>query len=60
MSDETKFEIGNKAELLYYSIFDLTTNRQHYPLAPEKPFLNIAYSMMIRCTSPKKIIRVCK
>lgn len=28
MSDETKFEIGNKAELLYYSVFDLTTNRQ--------------------------------
>lgn len=32
MSDETKFEIGNKAELLYYSVFDLTTNRQHYPV----------------------------
>ena len=32
MSDETKFEIGNKAEQLYYSVFDLTTNRQHYPV----------------------------
>lgn len=32
MNDETKFEIGNKAELLYYSVFDLTTNRQHYPV----------------------------
>ena len=29
---ETKFEIGNKAEKLYFSVFDLTTNRNHYPV----------------------------
>ena len=32
MSDESRFEIGNKAEQLYFSVFDLTTNRQHYPV----------------------------
>jgi len=31
MSDESRFEIGNKAEQLYFSVFDLTTNRSHYP-----------------------------
>lgn len=32
MSDGVKFEIGNKSEKLYFSIFDLTTNRSHYPI----------------------------
>lgn len=32
MDDNIKFEIGNKAEQLYFSVFDLTTNRQHYPV----------------------------
>ncbi len=32
MSDERKFEIGEKAEQLYFKVFDLTTNRQHYPV----------------------------
>lgn len=32
MSDETKFLIGEKAEILYTNVFDLTTNRQHYPI----------------------------
>lgn len=31
MSGEVKFDIGDKAEELYFSVFDLTTNRQHYP-----------------------------
>lgn len=30
--DETQFEIGNKAEKLYFAVFDATTNRQHYPV----------------------------
>lgn len=30
--DETKFEIGNKAERLYFEVFDTTTNRKHYPV----------------------------
>lgn len=30
--DEQKFEIANKAEKLYFSVFDYTTNRQHYPV----------------------------
>ena len=29
---ELKFEIGNKAEQLYFSVFDITTNRSHYPV----------------------------
>ena len=32
MSEENKFEIGNKAEKLYFSVFDITTNRSHYPI----------------------------
>lgn len=32
MSDEIKFEIGCKAEKLYFDVFDITTNRQHYPV----------------------------
>lgn len=31
MNDEVKFDIGDKAEALYFSVFDLTTNHQHYP-----------------------------
>lgn len=31
MSSEVKFDIGDKAEELYFSVFDLTTNREHYP-----------------------------
>lgn len=30
--DELKFAIGNKAEQLYFSVFDITTNRNHYPV----------------------------
>ena len=30
MSEEIKFEIGNKAEQLLFSVFDITTNRNHY------------------------------
>lgn len=32
MSEEVKFDIGDKAEALYFSVFDLTTSRQHYPV----------------------------
>lgn len=32
MSEEVRFEIGNKAEQLYFSVFDITTIRQHYPV----------------------------
>ena len=32
MSDGVKFDIGDKAEKLYFSVFDLTTNRSHYPV----------------------------
>lgn len=32
MSDGVRFEIGDKSEKLYFSIFDLTTNRSHYPV----------------------------
>ena len=32
MSSELNFEIGNKAEKLYFSVFDITTNRKHYPV----------------------------
>lgn len=32
MGEEVKFEIGNKAEQLYFSVFDVTTVRQHYPV----------------------------
>lgn len=32
MSEEVRFEIGNKAEQLYFSVFDVTTIRQHYPV----------------------------
>ena len=30
--EEQKFEIGSKAEQLYFKVFDATTNRQHYPV----------------------------
>ena len=30
--EESQFEIGNKAEKLYFAVFDVTTNRQHYPV----------------------------
>ena len=29
---EAKFELADKAEALYFSIFDITTNRKHYPV----------------------------
>lgn len=29
---EDKFQIGVKAEKLYYDVFDITTNRNHYPV----------------------------
>ena len=29
---ETTFEIAGKSEALYFSIFDITTNRSHYPV----------------------------
>lgn len=32
MNTESKFEIANKAERLYFSIIDITTCRQHYPV----------------------------
>lgn len=32
MSNDNKFEIGNKSEKLYFSVFDITTNRKHYPV----------------------------
>ena len=32
MAEEVRFEIGNKAEQLYFSVFDITTNRKHYPV----------------------------
>lgn len=32
MNKENKFEIEVKAEKLYFIIFDLTTNRKHYPI----------------------------
>lgn len=32
MTEEIRFEIGNKAEKLYFSVFDMTTSRQHYPV----------------------------
>lgn len=32
MGDELKFEIGDKAEKLYFDVFDLTTNRSSYPV----------------------------
>lgn len=32
MSEDIKFEIGNKAEQLLFSVFDITTNRNHYPV----------------------------
>jgi|P1105metagenome_2_1110788.scaffolds.fasta_scaffold00162_57 hypothetical protein len=32
MSEEVKFDIGDKAEELLFSVFDLTTSRQHYPV----------------------------
>lgn len=32
MSEEHKFLIGEKSEILYTDVFDLTTNRQHYPV----------------------------
>jgi len=31
-NNEIRFELGNKAENLYFSIFDITTNRKHYPV----------------------------
>ena len=32
MSDELKFEIGNKTEQLLFSVFDITTNCKYYPV----------------------------
>lgn len=32
MREGTNFEIANKAEQLYFSVFDITTIRQHYPV----------------------------
>ena len=32
MGGEVKFTIGEKSEKLYFSVFDLTTNRNHYPV----------------------------
>lgn len=32
MAEEVRFEIGNKAEQLYFGVFDVTTNRKHYPI----------------------------
>jgi hypothetical protein len=32
VAEEIRFEIGNKAEQLYFSVFDITTNRKHYPV----------------------------
>lgn len=32
MSEEQTFEIGDKAEKLYFEVFDLTTNRNSYPV----------------------------
>lgn len=32
MSDNKNFQIGDKAEELYFSVFDATTDRQHYPI----------------------------
>lgn len=31
MSEEVKFDIGDKAEALYFTVLDITTNRKHYP-----------------------------
>lgn len=28
----SQFELGNKAESLYFNVFDITTNRDHYPV----------------------------
>jgi len=30
--EERSFKIGDKAEQLYFHVFDLTTNRKHYPV----------------------------
>lgn len=32
MSDGVRFDLGDKSEKLYFSVFDLTTNRSHYPV----------------------------
>jgi len=32
MGETIKFEIGNKTEKLFFSVFDITTNRSHYPV----------------------------
>lgn len=32
MADERVFELGNKAEKLYFDVFDVTTSREHYPV----------------------------
>lgn len=32
MRDKNKFEIGEKSEKLYFSVFDITTNRKGYPV----------------------------
>ena len=31
MAEEKVFELGNKAEKLYFNVLDITTNRKHYP-----------------------------
>lgn len=32
MADESRFYLGDKAEKLYFSIFDETCNRNHFPV----------------------------
>ena len=32
MNDDIRFKIGDKAEKLYFTVFDLTTNRKNYPI----------------------------
>lgn len=32
MTDEKRFAIGDKAEKLYFKVFDVTTDRKHYPI----------------------------
>lgn len=32
MNDELRFHLGDKAEKLYFSVFDETNNRNHFPV----------------------------
>ena len=32
MAEETRFNLADKAEKLYFEVFDITTNRDHYPV----------------------------